>query len=311
MGGTVAPGIVVATCSAVGVWVMWRVFVDTWAGQRVEAATLQGARYGQNRLWHVAEPVLSVVSVGFIAAAVLVAVLIAVVRRRWMLAAQVGVIMAGANLTTELLKLHVIDRPRLGVSGPAFNTLPSGHTTAAASVSAVVVFVVPPRVRPWAAAFGALYTAATGVSTLVGQWHRTSDVVAGILVVLGWSALACALMAWRARAPRRATTGAPDDRAAREPDTATGRLALRTGDGRPSSGTRTGARLLVAVAAVAVVPAGVALGDLWTRAGPLTTRPALLTAYAGGVCGVIAASALGFAVLLVLRHATTARVGSA
>jgi hypothetical protein len=285
------------------VWLAWRVFVDTWAGQRVERATLQGARYGQNRLWHVAEPVLSVVSVWFIAVVVLAAVVIAIARRRWMLAAQVAVLMAGANLTTRVLKVGVIDRPDLGISGPGFNTLPSGHTTAAASVAAVVVLVVPPRVRPWAAVFGALYTAATGVSTLVGQWHRPSDVIAAILVVLAWSGLACALVAWRPGFSGRASTGAPS--------TATGQLALGTGTGRPSSGTRTGAVLLTVVALVALVPATLALHRSWTSAGPLDSRAELLTAYAGGAFGVVAASALGFAILLVLRHVTTARVRSA
>jgi membrane-associated phospholipid phosphatase len=270
----VAPGVLVAASSVVGVWLAWRVFVDTWAGQRVERATLQGARYGQNRLWHVAEPILSVVSIWFIIVVVLAAVLVAVLRRRWMLAAQVAVLMAGANLTTRVLKVGLIDRPDLGIAGPGFNTLPSGHTTAAASVAAVVVLVVPPRVRPWAAGFGALYTAATGVSTLVGQWHRPSDVIAAILVVLGWSGVA-------ARADRR------------------------------SSGMRTGSVLLALVALVALVPATLTLHRSWTAAGPLDSRSELLTAYAGGACGVVAASALGFAILLVLRHVTTARVGAA
>ncbi|PVU84163.1 phosphoesterase PA-phosphatase [Cellulomonas sp. WB94] len=298
-----APGVVVALSSAVGVWLAWRVFVDTWAGQRVERATLQGARYGQNRLWHVAEPILSVVSIWFIVIVVLVAVLVAILRRRWMLAAQVAVLMAGANLTTRVLKVGLIDRPDLGIPGPGFNTLPSGHTTAAASVAAVVVLVVPPRVRPWAAVFGGLYTAATGVSTLVGQWHRPSDVIAAILVVLCWSGVACALVAWRPGPARRGPTGAPT--------TATAQLALAAGTGRGSSGTRTGAVLLLLVTLVALVPATLALHRSWTTGGQLSTRGELLTAYAGGASGVVAASALGFAILLVLRHVTTARVGAA
>lgn len=301
--GAVAPGVVVALSSAVGVWLAWRVFVDTWAGQRVERATLQGARYGQNRLWHVAEPILSVVSIWFVVVVVLAAALVAILRRRWMLAAQVAVLMVGANLTTRVLKVGLIERPDLGISGPGFNTLPSGHTTAAASVAAGVVLVVPPRVRPWAAVFGGLYTAATGVSTLVGQWHRPSDVIAAILVVLCWSGVACALVALRPGPAKRTPTG--------EPTTATGQLALATGTGRGSSGTRTGAVLLLVLALVALVPAMLALHRSWTTEGDLSTRAELLTAYAGGAFGVVAASALGFAILLVLRHATTARVGAA
>src|SRR6185503_6696111 len=105
------------------------------------------------------------------------------------------VLMVGANLTTQVLKNAVFVRPDLGVEASYGNTLPSGHTTAAASVAAALLLVVPPRVRPWAAVLGAGYTTATGVSTLIGQWHRPSDVVAAVLVVLAWTAIACALVA--------------------------------------------------------------------------------------------------------------------
>jgi membrane-associated phospholipid phosphatase len=281
-----------------GVVATWRVFVDTWAGQWSEEAVLRGAEYGQNRLWEVAEPVLDVVSVTYIAVVLLAAILIALLRRRWVLAMQVVVLMAGANLTTQLIKLVVTDRPDLGVPGPGMNALPSGHTTAAGSVSAVLVLVVPPRVRPWAAFFGAVYTAATGVSTLVGQWHRPSDVVAGILVVLAWSGLTCALVAARPGVPRDAVR------------TPTGALALG-GARAAAADVRAGAGWLAAAGVAAAVPAVLFLRRTWVGAGELESRADLLTAYAGGVLGVVAASALAFAVLLVVRHAATARVGTA
>ena len=69
--------------------------------------------------------------------------------------------------------------------------------------------------------------------------------------------------------------------------------------------------LLALVALVALVPATLTLHRSWTAPGPLDSRSELLTAYAGGAFGVVAASALGFAILLVLRHVTTARVGAA
>src|SRR5690606_9371935 len=78
-----------------------------------------------------------------------------------------------------------------------------GHTTAAASVAAAAVLVVPPRARPWVMAFGAAYAGATGISTLIGQWHRPSDVVAAMFVVLAWSGIAVAISALGTRsAPR-------------------------------------------------------------------------------------------------------------
>ncbi|NMR19790.1 phosphatase PAP2 family protein [Cellulomonas fimi] len=286
--GGVALGLATALLATVGVWLTWRVFVDTAAGQRVDQAVFEGARYGQNALWRVAEPVLEVVSVPFIALVLVAAVLIAVVRRRWGLAAQVVLLMGGANLTTQVLKKFVLDRPDLGVTSVYPNALPSGHTTAAASVAAAFLFVVPPRARPWAAVLGAAYTAATGVSTLVGNWHRPSDAVAAILVVLAWSGVACALAATSRRRPvaasvRGATPGS------------------RTGPRPTTSGVVGG--LLALVALGAAVPAGVALQALWTSEGPLSTQRELLVAYAGGALGVVATSCLAFAVMLTVRQA--------
>lgn len=284
----VVTAMVVATVSAVGVWLLWRVFVDTWAGQRVDQAALEGAMYGQVRLWQVAERVLDVVSVGFIAAVLLAAVVIALVRRRWSLAVQVAVLMIGANVTTRVLKLMVFERPDLGVAGVWGNTLPSGHTTAAASVAVALLLVVPPRVRPWAAVVGATYTTATGVSTLVGQWHRPSDVVAAVLVVLMWSAVACALVALD---PRPASTS-------------TGMLPTVGASGRPRmpASARVASAALLAVGAVVGLLAVLALTATWHDRESLDTRAELLTAYAGGASAVLASACLAFALLLVLRH---------
>jgi membrane-associated phospholipid phosphatase len=288
--------VLVAVVAVLGVVATWRVFVDTWAGQWTEEAVLRGAEYGQGTLWTVAEPVLDVVSVTYIALVLGAAMLIALVRRRWALAIQVVVLVAGSNISTQLFKRIVTERPELGVPGPDMNALPSGHTTAAASVSAVLVLVVPPRVRPWAAVLGAGYTAATGISTLVGQWHRPSDVVAAVLVVLFWSCVTCVLVA---RHP-----GVPGD-AAR---TATGEIALARSTRPRASGTRAAAVLLGLAGVATVIPSALSLRRTWSRAGELEARADLLTAYAGAALGVVAVSALAFALILVVRHAATARV---
>lgn len=278
-------GLLTAIVSAVGVWGCWQVFVNSSAGQRVDQAALTGALYGRSHLWPVAQQVLDVVSVAFIAIVLLTVVLIAAMRRRWMLAIQVTVLLAGANATTHLLKVDVFPRPDLGQAPSYGNTLPSGHTTAAASVSAALLFVVPPRVRPWVAIVGASYTAATGVSTLIGQWHRPSDVLAALLVVLAWSGLASALVATGIDAPLRGTETGSVRRVA----------AGRRGESTPVV-------LLGAVAALAGVPAVVALRRTWDSNGPVESGTALVTAYAGGALGVVAATFAAFALLLVVRR---------
>ena len=270
----------VAVLAAAGVWMTWRVFVATARGQRVDELAFEGAVHGQGRLWAVAEPVLDVVSVAFVVAGVGAAVLVAVVRRRWVLALQVAALVAGANITTQLAKRVLFDRPDLLPGWNAPNALPSGHTTVAASVSAALLLATPRTWRPVVAVLGAAYTGATGISTLVGQWHRPSDVVAALLVVLAWAAAVCALTpASSLDAPR--TPGAS--------------LAS------PGSSVVAGLMLLASAAAGAL-----ALGALAGLAGARWDVPFAndMTAYAGGVCGVLAATGAVFAILLLVRQAS-------
>src|SRR6476660_4820664 len=58
-----------------------------------------------------------------------------------------------------------------------------GHTTLTASAAAAVFLMVSPRWRPLAGFLGGSFAVATGVSTLINQWHRPADVVAAFLVV--------------------------------------------------------------------------------------------------------------------------------
>ncbi|TQL01768.1 PAP2 superfamily protein [Cellulomonas sp. SLBN-39] len=287
----VLASLAVAVASAAGVALLWRTFVVTWAGQRVEDRALDGAAYGQTQLWVVAERVLDVVSVGFIAAVLVSAVLIAVVRRRWSLAMHVALLVGGANLTTQLVKA-ALDRPDLGVGADYGNTLPSGHTTAAASVSAALLLVVPPQARPAVAVVGATYTTATGVSTLVGQWHRPSDVVAAALVVLGWTAIVCAVMALQ---PAPAAT------------TATAALRAVPGIDPWRRRTRGTTALLAALGAGAGVVATLLLLQAWADRAQEASRADELAAYAGGAAAVVAAACLTFAAMLALRHAAGSR----
>jgi len=271
---------VVAALAAIGVWVMWRVFVATTDGQRVEELAFNGALHGQGRLWRIAEPVLDVVSVAFIVAGIGAAILVAVLRRRWGLAVQVAVLVVGANLTTQVAKHALFDRPDLLPGWTGSNALPSGHTTAAASVAAALLLAAPRAWRPAVAVLGAAYTAATGVSTLVGQWHRPSDVVAAVLVVLAWGAAVCAFT---------------PPTAADAPSSARDTLAT------PGSSVVAGLMLLggaaAGIAAVATM-AGLA-GEEW--AAPISPD---ITAYAAGALGVVGASSAAFGLLLLLRQAT-------
>lgn len=276
--GVAATGVV----AAMAVWATWRVFVGTYEGQLLDQAALEGAELGRNRLWRVAEPVLDVISVPFIAAVLVVAVVIALLRRRWLLAAQVALLIGGANLTGQLLKRGLLDRPDLEVGDRLPNTLPSGHTVAATSCAVALVLVAPRRWRAVVAVLGALYAAGTGVSTLVGAWHRPGDVVAAMILVLAWTCLARALGPSGSRGTRR------DHRR----ESAAASLLLAGG--------------LVAAAATAVaaqrtLDALRAVPSQFHSTG-LESRSDLLTAYGGGALAIVATVGVVFGlVLLVLR----------
>lgn len=158
-------------------------FVRTTTGQfidesaLVEAVALSGtAGKAANKLldWL---PALSVVI------ATIVVLFVTIMRRRWAAAGIAVAACVGANVATQIMKDLVPVRPYRGVETLELNSLPSGHTTMAASAAAAVFLMVSPRWRPLAGFLGGSFAVATGVSTLINQWHRPADVVAAFLVV--------------------------------------------------------------------------------------------------------------------------------
>jgi membrane-associated phospholipid phosphatase len=98
-------------------------------------------------------------------------------------------VVAGANLTTQLLKVLLAHpRVKLAIGGNPFqpNTFPSGHTTGAASIAVAYAFVVPATLRNLTLTVGAAFTLAVGTSVVVIGWHYPSDVLGGVLVVATW-----------------------------------------------------------------------------------------------------------------------------
>jgi membrane-associated phospholipid phosphatase len=144
----------------------------------------------QGAIWHVAEVLATL---GGLASLLVLAAAIAALglyfgRRREAIAALI--LVAGANGTTQLLKLvleHARNRAWVDhVELPWASSFPSGHTTAAASIAVALLFVVPPRHRLTAAGAGILLTAAVAISVVIVGWHYPSDVFGGLLVVGTW-----------------------------------------------------------------------------------------------------------------------------
>lgn len=170
----------------------WRFFVRSEHGQLLDTVALSANRIGQAGVASPVGTVLNAISALWLAVATAVVGFIALIRRRIAVASGVILLVAGANLTTQVLK-QVISRPDLGVDPErlaAGNSLPSGHTTVAASVAVALLLVLPARLRGVGAIAGAVFTSVVGVATLSAGWHRPSDAVAAVLVVGAWACAA-------------------------------------------------------------------------------------------------------------------------
>jgi uncharacterized membrane protein YbhN (UPF0104 family) len=146
-------------------------------------------------------------------------------------------------------------------------------------MAAALLLVVPRTIRPGVAILAAGYAAATGVATIIGGWHRPSDAVAALTVVLAWAGLTIMLTAVvRPEEPAHAT---------RESSAA----SMVVGSG-----------LLIAGGGFAGVLATLALlrtREALTTVDQLSGRQDLATAYVGGALGIVAIAALTYAAILI------------
>uniref|UniRef100_UPI00101C28FD phosphatase PAP2 family protein n=1 Tax=Promicromonospora panici TaxID=2219658 RepID=UPI00101C28FD len=305
--------LMVALGAALGTWLVWWAMVTTWPGQRVEERVFETADRYQDVVNHLVEPMLLLGSLPWLAAGLLVVCGIGLLRRSWVATAMAAVVILGANLTTQVIKDGVFHRVGLvGEWNQDVNTLPSGHVTVVAAAWAALLLVTPRGWRPVTALAGAAVTCAMGLATLADRWHRPSDVVAAVLVVVAWTALTCALApaGWAgppaAGTARRATAGT-----ARRATAGTARRAAAGAARRADAATGPVTILLgviaVPAAAVSVLAAAATEGYAWA------TLPwgGGLTAYTGGLLAACAVSAAAFAVLLpVCQAADRARSGA-
>jgi len=114
------------------------------------------------------------------------------------------VVVAGANLTTQVLKValsHPRARHLLGTENDAWDGFPSGHVTAVASLAIAFAFVVPRRFLPAVAAVGGCLVAAMGCAVLVLNWHYPSDVVGAVFVAGAWGFAVLASLRFAAGTP--------------------------------------------------------------------------------------------------------------
>lgn len=188
-----------AALSASAAAAVWVAAFHAPGGRRFDAAALQ-AFHGvihpplapsTNGIATLANPLPFLLGGGLLVA-------IALLRRRWLMAATVPVILFAANATTQVLKPALTD-PRIidlaGVHRVYPGSWPSGHSTASMSLALCLVLVVGPRLRPLAAVLGAGYAIGVGYSLVAGGAHLPSDVLGGYLVAASFTLLGAAALA--------------------------------------------------------------------------------------------------------------------
>jgi membrane-associated phospholipid phosphatase len=223
-----------------------------------------GGLQGHGRIEWAARHMVSLINVDHYAIWVAALIVITLLRGRPRSALAAGVIILGANASTELLK-HGLAAPRPGwLVGPV--SWPSGHSTAAMALALAAVLCAPARLRPAVAALGALLAIAVGYSVVATGMHYPSDVLGGFLMAAAWSLATVAALLGAER-------------------------------WRPSSVRPAGER--VSVGATLGAPGAVLLPALALGAGALITRPHQVASYIrlheAFVVGALGIAALGFA----------------
>jgi membrane-associated phospholipid phosphatase len=191
-----------------GCSLVYVVALGTGIGRRADARALTiGPHHGfpphpSATLFHAVEvgPVVLIVLVALLAG------LVALYGKRLAAAAVATATLAGANLTTYLLKPVLAHAdPLSGESARSLHaSFPSGHATAAMSVALAVVILAPHNWRGWVAAIAAVYAACVGLVLVALVFHYPSDVAGGYLIAIAWAgALSAIVVVRRGRSRRR------------------------------------------------------------------------------------------------------------
>ena len=191
--------VVVCVLASVVVAALYPITIGTRTGQLLSELAL-GGRPATEASVVAAERVLALFSRLSVVLGLVFLVVVALLQRRPRLAAVAAATVIGANLTTQLLKVVILDRADL-LDGSFYvlpNSFPSGHATAAASIAVALLLVLPPLLRAPSVIISAVVVGIVAASTLVAGWHRMADAVGGVFVATAWAAgLAAILSQWR------------------------------------------------------------------------------------------------------------------
>lgn len=122
--------------------------------------------------------------------------LVAVLRRRWLLAVAGAGVPVASIACAELLNKVILPRPDIS-HAPVYLTersFPSGHVAIVAGLTLGAILVATPRARFAVAAVGTLWLAVIVAAVQTLSWHRVSDVIASTLIACIWYGVALRLV---------------------------------------------------------------------------------------------------------------------
>jgi hypothetical protein len=186
---------VVGAGSALILVPLWYLTTQTRAGQELADQILYGRVLAAPAVLGAAREALATVSLAMAVIAALGLGILAFLRGGVGLLVVVTLLMAGANVTAQLLKDHLARPNLLGDAAYAVgNSFPSGHVALVGSLGLEAVLVVPRAFRTPTAILAALAMAIVGTSTIAAGWHRLADAVGAMLIDLAWASLLTALL---------------------------------------------------------------------------------------------------------------------
>ncbi|AOZ73271.1 hypothetical protein BK816_08245 [Boudabousia tangfeifanii] len=178
-----------ALAGFLGTWLLWYAAVTTKLGQAVDEFSMDSATHLKDDFRGFDESVLWLVSGWTIGVIGVFVAVVALWRRRWLLGVRAGLEIGLTIGSVQLLKHFIFYRPALSITYALKNSLPSGHTAAAAAVAVALVMVVNRSWRSTAALVGTLWVSLVGIATVVNGWHRLADVLAAIMIAGAWGML--------------------------------------------------------------------------------------------------------------------------
>jgi membrane-associated phospholipid phosphatase len=244
----------------------------------LDAAALHGfTTFGGPTINNVAEILANLCNPFPYVIGVIAAIAYALVKRGLRTAAAVTLLLAGANVSSQLLKPLLAHHRELYYTHWHLNNIndaafPSGHATAAMSLSLAALMIVPRAYRPLTAAIGALFTVGVSFSIVILSWHFPSDVVGGYLAATTWGLVSLAALRFaNERWPREGTM----------------RQAARDAVGAPSPAAL--ARTALVVAALVCVAAATRAHEIASFAERHTALVAVASAIAVSAALLLAA----------------------